>query len=122
MLALHKQIASVNTPYTDDRLLLEFLDMSYILEISSEEYSEWVVRNSLYWISEFSAWELEPSEKGYQIELKNSSEECICRLHRLLNDFKLRSKLMNKTQPIREKIIIQALKSIEEEKNDTPPF
>lgn len=88
--------------------------MSYVLEISSEEYSEWVVRNSLYWMSEMSAWELESSEAGYQIELKNSSEECIFRLHRLLNDFKLRSKLMDKTQSIREKIITQALQSIEE--------
>ncbi|WP_311946892.1 His-Xaa-Ser system protein HxsD [Halomonas piscis] len=88
--------------------------MSYVLEINSEEYPEWVVRNSLYWMSELSAWELESSERGYQIRLKNSSEECICKLHRLLNDFKLRSKLMDKTQSIREKIIMQALQSVEE--------
>lgn len=87
--------------------------MSYFEEVNESEYSEWVVRNSLYWMSEVTTWKLNKSGSVFKIELSNDSEEIICRLHRLLNDFSLRSDLLEKTAGVRYDIIKKSLLSIE---------
>ena len=35
-------------------------------EYSKKNYSEWVIRNSLYWFSNYSKWSLEESEEFFQ--------------------------------------------------------
>lgn len=87
--------------------------MSYFEEINEKEYSEWVVRNSLYWMSEVTKWKLNKSGDEFQIELLTDSDEIICRFHRLLNDFALRSQLLEKTANLRYDIIKKSLLSIE---------
>lgn len=90
--------------------------MSYFKEVNENEYSEWVIRNSLYWMSEVTQWKLNKSEGFFKIELSNDSEEVVFRFHRLLNDFYLRSQLLEKTANLRYDIIKKSLLSIEGEK------
>lgn len=90
--------------------------MSYFKEVNENEYSEWVIRNSLYWMSEVTQWKLNKSEGFFKIELSNDSEEVVFRFHRLLNDFSLRSQLLEKTANLRYDIIKKSLSSIEGEK------
>lgn len=87
--------------------------MIYIEEVDENLYPEWVVRSSLYWMSEVTTWKLNKKGNIYQIELTKPTEENICRLHRLLNDFSLRSNLLEKTANLRYEIIKKSLLSIE---------
>ena len=62
-----------------------------------ELYSEWVIRNSLYWIS-----------------FENDSPECLYEFERLLNDYALREKLQHKTGALRDSIVHKVLRSVDE--------
>jgi His-Xaa-Ser system protein HxsD len=75
-------------------------------------YTEWVVRNSLYWISSMSAWSLEDDETRWTVHFKVYSEDVAQEFSRLLNDYCLREKLNNKTVVHRDAIAKNVLSSI----------
>ena len=86
-------------------------------EYSKKNYSEWVIRNSLYWFSNHSKWSLEESEETWSISIQEDEENAIQELDRLINDYLLREKIMEKTEGVREKIALKVLQSIEEKIN-----
>ena len=83
-------------------------------EYSKKNYSEWVIRNSLYWFSNYSKWSLEESEEFWSVSIQEDEESAIQELDRLINDYLLREKIMKKTECVREKIALKVLQSIEE--------
>jgi His-Xaa-Ser system protein HxsD len=83
-------------------------------EYSKKNYSEWVIRNSLYWFSNYSKWSLEESEEFWSVSIQEDEESAIQELDRLINDYLLREKIMKKTEGVREKIALKVLQSIEE--------
>ncbi len=86
-------------------------------EYSKKNYSEWVIRNSLYWFSNHSKWSLEESEEFWSVSIQEDEESAIQELDRLINDYLLREKIMKKTEGVREKIALKVLQSIEEKIN-----
>ena len=86
-------------------------------EYSKKNYSEWVIRNSLYWFSNYSKWSLEESEEFWSVSIQEDEESAIQELDRLINDYLLREKIMKKTEGVREKIALKVLQSIEEKIN-----
>ena len=86
-------------------------------EYSKKNYSEWVIRNSLYWFSNHSKWSLEESEESWSVSIQEDEERVIQELDRLINDYLLREKIMKKTEGVREKIALKVLQSIEEKIN-----
>lgn len=83
------------------------------IKLERSAYSEWVVRNALYWMSAITQWNLESSEKYWVILIKNSDTEIRQELDRLLNDYTLREQLMLKTENVRNSIIESVLSSVE---------
>ncbi|SVC10012.1 uncharacterized protein METZ01_LOCUS262866 [marine metagenome] len=86
-------------------------------EYSKKNYSEWVIRNSLYWFSNYNKWSLEESEEFWSVSIQEDEESAIQELDRLINDYLLREKIMKKTEGVREKIALKVLQSIEEKIN-----
>ena len=86
-------------------------------EYSKKNYSEWVIRNSLYWLSNYSKWSLEESEEFWSVSIQEDEENALQELDRLINDYLLREKIMKKTEGVREKIALKVLQSIEEKIN-----
>ena len=86
-------------------------------EYSKKNHSEWVIRNSLYWFSNYSKWTLEESEESWSVSIQEDEENVIQELDRLINDYLLREKIMKKTEGVREKIALKVLQSIEEKIN-----
>ena len=86
-------------------------------EYSKKNYSEWVIRNSLYWFSNYSKWSLEESEEFWSVSIQEDEDSAIQELDRLINDYLLREKIMKKTEGVREKIALKVLQSIEEKIN-----
>ena len=86
-------------------------------EYSKKNYSEWVIRNSLYWLSNYGKWSLEESEEFWSVSIQEDEESAIQELDRLINDYLLREKIMKKTEGVREKIALKVLQSIEEKIN-----
>ena len=86
-------------------------------EYSKKNYSEWVIRNSLYWFSNHSKWSLEESVESWSVSIQEDEESAIQELDRLINDYLLREKIMKKTEGVREKIALKVLQSIEEKIN-----
>lgn len=82
-------------------------------KIIKTEYSEWVMRNSLYWISSYGRWKLTQDIDYWTISFETSSEEIQFEFERLLNDYSLREKLHAHTYQIRNSIIDNVLKSID---------
>ena len=62
------------------------------------QYSEHVVRNALYWLSEHTQWVLTDDESCWHVRLLDGSFENLATLNRLLNDFRLREDLDRRTQ------------------------
>ena len=83
-------------------------------EYSKKNYSEWVIRNSLYWLSNNSKWSLKESEEFWSVSIQEDEESTLQELDRLINDYLLREKIMKKTEGVREKIALKVLQSIEE--------
>jgi His-Xaa-Ser system protein HxsD len=83
-------------------------------EYSKKNYSEWVIRNSLYWFSNHSKWSLEESKESWSVSIQEDEEDALQELDRLINDYLLREKIMKKTEAVREKIALKVLESIEE--------
>ena len=86
-------------------------------EYNKKNYSEWVIRNSLYWFYNHSKWTLEESEESWSVSIQEDEENTIQELDRLINDYLLREKIMKKTEGVREKIALKVLQSIEEKIN-----
>ncbi|HCR3556352.1 TPA: His-Xaa-Ser system protein HxsD [Morganella morganii] len=84
-----------------------------IVMLDKKKYSESVIRQSLYWVSSESAWNLKESNDFFEVTLKNSNEGLIFTFERLLNDYLLREKAERQTKLIRESIINKVLISID---------
>ncbi|MDK1703109.1 His-Xaa-Ser system protein HxsD [Serratia rubidaea] len=78
------------------------------------KYSEWVIRNSLYWLTQKTAWKLEDEGASWIIFLENGAPDCEFELERLINDYQLREKLQQQTGVLRDSIIRKVLESIDE--------
>lgn len=87
--------------------------MMKIVMLDKKKYSESVIRQSLYWVSSESAWNLKESNDFFEVTLKNSNEELFFTFDRLLNDYLLREKAELQTKLIRESIINKVLMSID---------
>lgn len=87
--------------------------MMKIVMLDKKKYSESVIRQSLYWVSSESAWNLKESNDFFEVTLKNSNEGLIFTFERLLNDYLLREKAERQTKLIRESIINKVLISID---------
>lgn len=83
------------------------------ISLAKSSYSEWVVRNSLYWFSSVTDWQLSDSDSYWTITLTDNDEQIVSQLHRLLNDYKLREIIANKTQRITDSIAVNVLTSID---------
>ncbi|MGC1050520.1 His-Xaa-Ser system protein HxsD [Pantoea agglomerans] len=81
--------------------------------ISKTMYSEWVLRNSLYWMSAVSRWKLEEDDQNWFVSFENCNDEVEFEFERLLNDYKLREKLQAHTGQVRSSIIDNVLSSID---------
>ncbi|WP_267248841.1 His-Xaa-Ser system protein HxsD [Yersinia sp. Marseille-Q5920] len=82
-------------------------------KIIKTDSSEWIVRNSLYWMSSFCRWKLEQNDDYWLITFDTFSDEIQFEFERLLNDYSLREKLHAQTYRIRNSIIDNVLKSID---------
>lgn len=83
------------------------------ISLAKSKYSEWVIRNSLYWLSSVTDWQLSDSDSYWTIVLTNNNEQIVSQLHRLLNDYKLREMITNKTQRITDAIAFNVLTNID---------
>ena len=79
-----------------------------------ELYSEWVIRNSLYWMTPLTRWKLLEELSSWTISFENDSPECLYEFERLLNDYALREKLQHKTGALRDSIVHKVLRSVDE--------
>ena len=75
--------------------------------------SEWVLRNSLYWMSAWSHWQLDEDADRWIVSFGKNSDEVEFEFERLLNDYKLRERLQRQTEQVRTSIIENVLKSID---------
>lgn len=83
------------------------------ISLSKSNYSEWVIRNSLYWLTPVTDWQLSDSDSLWTISLTDNNDQILSQLHRLLNDYKLREIIANKTQRITDSIAVNVLTSID---------
>ena len=81
--------------------------------INKNEYSEWVLRNSLYWMSAASRWKLDEDDEHWLVSFDHWNDEVESEFERLLNDYKLREKLQAQTGQVRTSIIDNVLRSID---------
>lgn len=84
------------------------------LNISKNDYSLIVVRQSLYWMSEFSEWSLEDEENEFIITFSDDNDSVLFKFYQLLNDYSLREQIDVKTRHIRNSIINKVLGSLDE--------
>lgn len=82
--------------------------MNAPIRLPRTQYSETVVRKSLYWLSEVCDWQLDVDEDAWLVSIPEDNVD-ISQLHRLLNDFTLREKLDQKTGALRNRVIDAAL-------------
>lgn len=82
--------------------------------LQKDQFSEWVIRNTLYWISPVSSWKLKENISSWTISFENDSPECLYEFERLLNDYALREKLQQKTGALRDSIVHKVLRSVDE--------
>lgn len=81
--------------------------------ISKTRHSEWVLRNSLYWMSSATRWKLDEDDQDWLISFEVWNDEIEFEFERLLNDYKLREKLQAHTGQVRTSIINNVLRSID---------
>lgn len=82
-------------------------------KISKTMYSEWVLRNSLYWMSAVARWKLDEDYQHWLVSFEDWNDEVEFEFERLLNDYKLREKLQAHTGQVRSSIIENVLRSID---------
>ena len=80
--------------------------------LSDADYSERVVRRTLYWYSKYSEWTLEKRDGGYVVSVSNFNPDNVAHFSRLLNDQVLREKIDSRTGHLREKIIQKVLSDL----------
>lgn len=76
-------------------------------------YSEWVLRNSLYWMSAVIRWKLDENDQNWLVSFEDWNDEVEFEFERLLNDYKLREKLQTHTGQVRTSVIDNVLRSID---------
>jgi len=81
--------------------------------INKIAFSEWVLRNSLYWMSNVSRWKIDENDEHWLISFEDWNDEVEFEFERLLNDYKLREKLQAHTGQVRASIIDNVLRSID---------
>lgn len=81
--------------------------------LSKTMYSEWVLQNSLYWMSAIARWKLDEDDEHWLVSLEDWNDEVEFQFERLLNDYKLREKLQAHTGQVRTSIIDNVLRSID---------
>jgi len=81
--------------------------------ISKTMYSEWVLRNSLYWMSAVARWKLDENDQNWLVSFEHWNEEVEFEFERLLNDYRLREKLQAHTGQVKTSIIDNVLRSID---------
>ncbi|WP_420912761.1 His-Xaa-Ser system protein HxsD [Chimaeribacter arupi] len=81
--------------------------------INKNECSEWVLRNSLYWMSAIARWRLDEDDEHWLVSFEHWNNEVESEFERLLNDYKLREKLQAHTGQVRTSIIDNVLRSID---------
>ncbi|MDJ0030296.1 His-Xaa-Ser system protein HxsD [Pantoea ananatis] len=81
--------------------------------ISKTMYSQWVLRNSLYWMSTVTRWKLDEDGQHWLVSFEVCNDEVEFEFERLLNDYKLREKLQAHTGQLRTSIIDNVLRSID---------
>ncbi|KPA06467.1 His-Xaa-Ser system protein HxsD [Pantoea agglomerans] len=81
--------------------------------ISKTMHSEWVLRNSLYWMSTVTRWRLDENDQNWIVSFEHWNDEVEFEFERLLNDYKLREKLQAHTGQVRTSIIDNVLRSID---------
>lgn len=84
----------------------------HAIAVPKSQYSEAVIRKSVYWLSESCAWELADEEDAWVITLHADAPEHAATLHRLLNDFRLRESLDAATKGLRAQVIRAALQKL----------
>lgn len=82
--------------------------------LKKDFYSEWVIRNSLYWMTPFTQWGLCEDISSWTISFESDSPECLYEFERLLNDYTLREKLQHKTGALRDSIVHKVLRCVDE--------
>lgn len=82
---------------------------STVLELKKDVYSEWVLRNALYWISEECEWTLSDCSESWVITLDYEHASPEKSFHRLLNDYLLRERLSLSTERLRNDIALAVL-------------
>lgn len=82
-------------------------------KILKERCSEWVIRNSLYWVTAYTRWKLDEDELNWVITFDVFTEESQFEFERLLNDYKLRESLQRQTGQVKASIIDKVLSSID---------
>ncbi|WP_397323652.1 His-Xaa-Ser system protein HxsD [Pantoea agglomerans] len=84
-----------------------------MLNFHKSNNSEWVIRNSLYWMSAVSRWKLDEDDEHWLVSFEDWNDEVEFEFERLLNDYKLREKLQAHTGQVRTSIINNVLSSID---------
>ncbi|WP_272521183.1 His-Xaa-Ser system protein HxsD [Providencia sp. PROV202] len=82
--------------------------------LNKQDYSLPVVRQALYWMSEFSEWTIDDRENELAITFVDNNEEILFKFYQLLNDYSLREKIDIKTRHTRNSIINKVLASLDE--------
>lgn len=93
-----------------------FMKKTEIMEIKLDKinYSQWVIRNSLYWMTSYTRWTLEEIDNQWKITFENNNESNLFEFNKLINDYILREKIELKTGKVKESIISKVLVSINE--------
>lgn len=85
-----------------------------IKALDKSRHSEWVVRNTLYWLSAATRWQLDETDTQWIIHLESPSADVSFEFDRLLNDYVLREKIMQRTAGIRDAIAVSVLEGIQD--------
>ena len=80
--------------------------------VASDDYSELIVRKSLYWCSPLGNWILRKEQECWEILYSDDASDFEASLYRHLNDFKLREMLDKNTAHLRQQIIVAALNAV----------
>lgn len=84
-----------------------------ILKFTTEQYSESVLRQALYWMTPITEWSLTINGSLAEVILKKDNDEISFHFHQLLNDYKLREHIESKTKNIRDSIMQKVLASLD---------
>ncbi|HHR6128749.1 TPA: His-Xaa-Ser system protein HxsD [Providencia alcalifaciens] len=85
-----------------------------LVTLNKQDYSLPVVRQALYWMSEFSEWTIDDKGNELAITFIDNNEMVLFKFYQLLNDYSLREKIDIKTRHVRNSIINKVLASLDE--------